>query len=225
MATYKTKHEHADHFRHVARTEWFKDHKVIYTELAEGMTVVDFCKPGTHVYALRYIYSGHYVYVSGELGCAVFDCTWQTKPVDKVWGSLWYVFEKLRASEYGRDCMDFDSKVCMEKIHDMLLETDSDGVTRYEPGVWTQDERETYNELLHAAENWSSRDGWAMAIQEIEQNNSISDLDSDWWEWLYNAGDVMPASIVGIITGLQIVSEMLDATFHQPENAGKDRST
>ena len=212
---FTTKNEHAEYFSKVARESWFKDHQIDVTELSAdngmGITVVDFYKPGTICYSVRYIYSGHFLYVTGDLGDAVFNCTWKTKPVDSVWKNLWYVFEKLSASENGRSrqCMDFDDGVCKETIRQTLLDTCEDGRTRMKPDHWSEYQSGVFTKLLNAADDCSSRDSWAAAIQEVDRDYDLGRLDADWWEWLYGAGDVMPARMVGIITGLQIVSERL----------------
>lgn len=212
---YSTMLEHAQYYGELARTQWFKDHVVSINTYQCGnispVVVVDFRRPNTNMYAVRYVFDGFCVYVSGDLGDAVFHCTWKTKPVDKVWKSLWYVFEKLSASEDGRT-MDYDSSVCVTTIkRELEMDTDGcekEGETPY-PEDWNEEQKETYLALINSALDCSTMDQWSHAIQELTTEHELYKISSDWWEWLYGAGKVMPPRIVGMITGLQIVSEKL----------------
>ena len=213
MHNFKTKEEHAQYYQKVAREEWFKNHK-IHVEIfdsdtrANAVTVIDFGEPGTNVYAVRYIFAGHYVYVSGDLGCAVFNCTWKTSPSDRHWHSLWYIHEKLAASE--GEVWDFDSDVCRATMREQLLEQDKRGNHTVYPERWGTEEKAVFRALIQQAEEANSREGWATAIQEVDHlDGPVSSIDGDYWEWLYSAGNVLPARIVGIITGLQIIQEKI----------------
>ncbi len=208
----KTPVEHAEYYQHVARTEWFKDHIVSVRTYNGGpdvskIVVVDFRRPNTCTYAVRYVFDGNKVYVSGDLGDAVFNCTWRVSPVDKTWNSLWYIFEKLSASESGRE-MDFNSDVCVETVRQTLLESGENGDLVY-PEDWGNDEISAYTALISGAQEAAGADHWTQTIREVDDEYGLDRLDSDYWEWLYGAGNVMPPRIVGIITGLQIVSERL----------------
>ena len=211
---YKTKEEHVEYYRRIAKDEWFNKHEIIVSEYrsessGSPITVVDFRRMDTNVYAIRYIFAGRYVYASGDLGCAVFACTWNTNPMDEHWKSTWYVFEKLSASDGCK--WGFDSDVCKSTLRQMLLEQDEVGEYTVYPDNWTQDQHNLYRLLLLAAEDAQSEDHWSFAVQEaeMEAGKSVSILDEDYWEWIGGAGRVMDARIVGIITGLQIIQEKL----------------
>ena len=87
---------------------WFREHVIDISTMPDEasqnglMTVVDFHRPDSSMYAVRYIFSGHYVFVSGDLGTAVFNCTWRTGPTDGYWKNTDYVYEKLDAAKENR---------------------------------------------------------------------------------------------------------------------------
>lgn len=44
----------------------------------------------------------------------------------------------------------------------------------------------------------------------VEDNiNFISNLDDLFWDWIYQAGDVIPRQIEGILVGLKMAAEQL----------------
>ncbi len=58
------------------REEWFKDHKATL-ETHGDITVLDWKRPGSNFYYCRYVFDGHRVYISGDIGEAVFLLTWK----------------------------------------------------------------------------------------------------------------------------------------------------
>jgi len=202
------KYDHAKKIAALARTKWFKDH-VVDLRTDGSVTVVDFHKPGTSVYAVRYIFAGSYVYVSGDLGSAVFHCTWPVMPTNKHWNDRWYIYEKLEAAR-RYDFDEYDADVCVTCIKNTLLERDkAEKNTRF-PENWDAKQKETFRELIKRAKECAGRISWSTAIADLNADGDISNLDNDWWEWLDSAGEVMPPCIVGIIEGLQIISEKLN---------------
>ena len=216
MVGFKTDTQFRECYRKIARDQWFADHEVKVTrfnseENASEIAVVDFRKPGRREYAVRYIFDGYFIYASGDLGEAVFRCTWKATPTDKFFGDVDYIFEKLTASEDGPRHMDFNSSVCVATINSVLFGSiENEEIDKnFYPEHWDEDDAETYQTLVKAANECSSVEAWSHAVTEIDFDHSISFLDNDYWEWIYSAGNVMPPRIIGIITGLQIVSEKL----------------
>lgn len=221
MHNFKTKEEHAAYFQKIARTRWFAKNEVHVSSYehettADSIAVVDFCRPDTSMYGVRYIFAGHYVYVSGDLGCAVFNCTWKTKPTDRNWHGFWYITEKLAARE-GED-WDYDPGVCRSTIQQILLEPDVRGNYTVFPERWDKAQRELYHAMMREASEATSNAGWASALEALNNevpDATLSDLDSDYWEWCYSAGQVLSARIIAIITGLQMVQEYLERSKNE----------
>ena len=215
MHNFKTKEEHAAYYQKIARTQWFAKNEVHVSEYEHGLnassiTVVDFCQPNTNAYAVRYIFASLYLYVSGDLGCAVFNWTWRTRPTDRNWHSLWYISEKLAARE--GDDWDYDPTVCRNTIQQILLEPDARGRHSVFPDQWSKAQKELFHALMQEAKEATSTAGWALALDTLNNEAvgaSLSDLDGDYWEWCCDAGQVLPPRIIGIITGLQMIQEEL----------------
>lgn len=208
---YSTKEEHLQYFRHIARTSWFKNHEVVLSEYVgdkDTIRVVRFRQPGTNCYAVRYVFDGNHIYVSGDLGCAVFECTWTPLPTDKM-PSFWYLFEKCSA--YGDGKWDYSDAVCKATLRDVLLEEDDNGNHTVYPDTWNSKTKHVFHVLLNRAENAQTPEQWSHIMQEIDaEDGPLTDIDSDYWEWMCGAGNVMPARMVGIMVGLQMVSEKLN---------------
>lgn len=193
---------------------WFREHVIDISTMPDEasqnglMTVVDFHRPDSSMYAVRYIYSGHYVFVSGDLGTAVFNCTWRTGPTDGYWKNTDYVYEKLDAAKHTAS---FDSDVCLTNLRNGLLEPDEKGNHNRFPSRWTATECETFRLLREEAERCVSVDQWHMALRRInaERSCGISALDPAWWEWMDSAGSVIPVNVLGMITGLQLIANKL----------------
>lgn len=218
---FRTKEEHLNYFRHVARTEWFKNHEVALSEFTDGknvIRVVRFYQPKTIYYAVRYVFDGNHIYVSGDLGCAIFECTWTPLPTDKT-PSFWYLFEKCHAFE--GNLWDFDSYVCKSVLRDTLLEPGKGGNHTVYPEKWDDnpDAVHTFRALLRRANDASTTEQWAHVMKEIDvEEGSLSIVDNDYWEWMYGAGNVMPPCMIGILTGLQMVSEELNKRKEKENN-------
>ncbi len=209
---FKTKEEHLEHFRQVARTEWFKNHQVETQDFTNGDKViraVRFRRPGTIIYSVKYVFDGCRIYVSGDLGCAVFECTWTPKPDDKT-PSFWYFFEKCRA--YEGDRWDFNTEVCKATLRNTLLMPDKNGNHTVYPETWDNEAKRVFRALLRGSEETSTPAQWSHVMQEVSaEEGSLSSVDNDYWEWMYGAGNVMPTRMIGMLTGLRMVSEHLSA--------------
>ena len=77
---------------------WFKDHKATLTKHGD-LEVLDWRKPGTSNYAVRYIFDGYRMYVSGDIGEAVFNLTWKADINSFNGLHIGYFVEKMAAGE------------------------------------------------------------------------------------------------------------------------------
>lgn len=58
------------------KEKWFKDHIATITKCGD-ITILDWKNSGTIVNDIRYIFDGYNIYISGDLGSAVFRLTWK----------------------------------------------------------------------------------------------------------------------------------------------------
>lgn len=186
------------------RENWFKDHIAILTQHGD-LQVLDWKRPGTICYYCRYVFDGNKMYVSGDIGEAVFRLTWKADVHSFNDIGTHYFMEKMQA--YSDDRYDYDGEEAAESLRywlsehlkDMEFDTDED----------KQEFLETFEELVDAAECCDSENQWAWEYVNEQYNDFISQMDTDAWEWIYHIGRVVPHRILGYIVGLQMASEQL----------------
>lgn len=119
------KSQYANQIRTCA-TEWFKDHKAEFYDIGEDQTHpsctaplikhLRWKKPGTVIYWIDYIISGHFLCVYGDAGDAIYawseNLTWEfLKTCD-----LDYFHGKCQASEAGRDFVQWNQRALIDAI-------------------------------------------------------------------------------------------------------------
>lgn len=186
------------------RESWFKDHIATLTECGD-LKVLDWRKPGTCVYAVRYVFDGGNMYISGDIGEAVFRLTWKADVHTFNGISTGYFMEKMCA--YSNDRWDFDGKDAAKYLKEWLDERIED--MDFEDDEEKEEFLEKFNELMYDAKNCDSESRWAHEYVNEKHYEFISELDSDYWEWIYQIGRVAPNRILGYIVGLQMASEQL----------------
>jgi hypothetical protein len=180
------------------REHWFKDHKAELIDLG-GVQVLNWKKPGTGVYRVRYVFDGCMMYISGDIGTAVFWLTWKADVNSFNDKSIGYFSEKLSA--FSDERWDFDTDKAVKSLREWLNERKKCGKT------YDHDEM---RELFDDAGNCGSCSEWAEITHRYEP--LISKLDQDYWEWFYEIGREYPSRIYGYLIGLKMASEQLRAT-------------
>lgn len=173
----------------------FKDHIATLTEHGD-LKVLDWKKPGTSFYYVRYVFDGYKMYITGDLGEAIFCLTWKADIGSFSNLSLGYFHEKLNA--YCSDKYDFDSDKAVKRLREWLNQLKEDE---------KEYEHDKMQELFERARSCSEEWEWVEVIHEYE--DFISDLDVDYWEWLYNIGREYPIRVFSYLIGLQMASKQL----------------
>lgn len=173
----------------------FKDHIATLTEHGD-LEVLEWRKPGTGNYYVRYVFDKNRVYISGDLGEAVFWLTWKADIHSFNNIGLGYFHEKLKA--YHEDKYDFDLDKAVKRLREWLNELKDDGVE------YDHDEMQ---ELFEGVRNCSQEWEWVEVIHEHQ--DFISELELDYWEWFYNIGRTYPMRFQSYLIGLQMASEQL----------------
>lgn len=178
--------------------EEFKDHIAKFTQLNEYTQEVEFKKPGTHYYYVRFVMSGNYLFVCGDLGEAVYQLTEQAK-IERIAGGydLGYLSGKLRTISGGK--YTFDSETAIERIKEDMEECDEE---------YLDDKRkQAYDDLMDLALECSTNENWNI---ELAQNQDICrTVDTDWWEWLPGAGQQLSTSAVLYWIALKMAAKQL----------------
>lgn len=176
------------------RENWFEDH-IATLSTHGGLEVLKWKEPGTSTYLCRYVFDNNKIYISGDIGEAIFELTWKAGIHTFNDINLGYFYSKLSA--YSEDKKDFSSENAVKRLREWLNDLKDEG-TKYD--------HDEMKELFESARNCNSTDEWAHIINDTD---FISDLEPDYWEWMYNCGDEIPMRIRGYLIGLKMASEQL----------------
>lgn len=185
------------------RNEWFKNHKATYTKVNDTISILDWRKPGTIYYYVRYVFDSSHVYITGDLGEAVLNLTWFATLQSFKNVSIDYLHEKLAA--YHTEKKVYDRETAIENIKYWLIE-----YREYE----AEDEEIERNkklaeELISVADDCSSTSEWAFRVNQ-DYDDRLSEVDCDFWEWAYSIGEVIPSRFIAYLVGLQMANEQLN---------------
>jgi len=185
------------------REHWFKDHQAQLTKHGD-LQVLNWREPGTFMYAVRYVFDGSRIYISGDLGEAVFCLTWvaHIHSFDDI--HIGYFAEKLEA--YAEERWDFSNENAVKRLREWLNDLKEYG---------REYDHDDMKELFEAARNSSSESEWAYHINNL--SGFVSELDCDYWEWMYKAGREYPGRLRSYLIGLQMASEQLKKFEVQPK--------
>lgn len=183
--------------RKIIREQWFKEHKATLTQHGD-LKVLEWKKPDTVIYYCRYVFDRNKVYISGDIGHAVFDLTWKADIHSFNDIHVGYFAEKLAAYQGKR--WDYDGEKAAQELKEWRKQLREDGV---------KFDAEEFRELINAAESCSSQEEWAYDCVNGRFNEFIRELDYDYWEWIYDIGNEMPVRIHAYLIGLQMASEQL----------------
>lgn len=177
------------------REHWFKDHVAELIDLGE-IQILNWKKPGTGIYRVRYIFDGNMLYISGDVGEAVYWLTWKASVHSFDGLNLGYFTGKLQA--FSDDRWDFSSEKAVKRLREWLKDI--------KEGDQTYDHDDMRN-LFDDARRCGSRWEWVEIVHRYE--SLISSLDADYWEWFYDMGNETPARLWCYLIGLQMASEQL----------------
>jgi hypothetical protein len=110
------------------KTNWFNKHEAFVTRY-DGITILDWREPGTVIYSVRYIFAGSNLYISGDIGDAVFNLTWKATPESFDGVDLGYFLGKL--SCHSRERWHFDERKAENDLREWYEEFSYDAGEKY----------------------------------------------------------------------------------------------
>jgi len=170
------------------KEHWFKDHVATINTYGD-ITVLEWAKPGTVIFSIRYVFDQNKMYVSGDLGEAVFKFTEKAFPERIARYGLSYFYEKLKA--FSSDKKDFSRVKANEYIDELITQYREDEV---------EFDRNAYEDLREIVNDSETNEDFVMKMYEFD----ITKLDNDAWEWVSNIGSVIPMRIRSYLYGLQM---------------------
>lgn len=179
----------------------FENHIATYEKLSDRVSILTWKRPKSSLYMVRYIMDGRNLHISGDLGYAAFDLTWDATPDSFRDIGIHYFEEKLRA--YSRDRLIINPEVLKKEL-DEEFETIIDENEHID--------EDSYNELKEVFDTLKGMDEISDIVGYLNHSGAydvIQQYDLDCWEWIYSIGNVISPNIVYYLVGLQMASLQL----------------
>lgn len=186
------------------KEHWFKDHKAVLTKRGD-LEVLDWRKPGTSNYAVRYVFDGYRMYIGGDIGEAIFNLTWKAHIDSFNDVNIGYFVSKMAAGEKTT----WDSEAAVESLTEWKNERLESPEDYFEDKTEQTKFEILVDNLICAADDCNSKEQWSWQYVNGEYESDISKYDADYWEWMYDIGNVVPYHTYGFLIGLQMASEQL----------------
>lgn len=186
------------------REHWFKDHKAELVDHGD-ITVINWRKTNSGSYYVRYVFDGYRMYITGDIGEAVFNLTWKASIHSFDDLNTSYFLEKMSTCSNGRYEFDSDSaKERLEEWKSELLE-----YKEFKDDLEEEEFIQTIDDMICDASECQSEEQWAWEYVNEKYNDFISENDNDYWEWMYNIGKVTPYHNYAYLIGLKMASDQL----------------
>ncbi|MGH0939934.1 hypothetical protein ACQVTS_01030 [Bacillus mycoides] len=177
------------------RENWFGNH-VAEIQGEEGLQVIYWGKPGTGSYRAKFVLSGYNVFVSGDIGEAVYNLTCPATLENIKGFNLGYFTGKLTA--FCEAHWDFDQEKAKEELEEFWEE--------YEMNE-AEDGKEIFDDIVSAIDESSSMESFHFWVGNVYHNSS---LESDTMECIWDFGKRLPRRLIGYWLGLQMAIEQLE---------------
>jgi hypothetical protein len=155
-------------------------------------------RPETFVYSTHYIREGSTLFVTGDIGSAVYQWNNDVSWLNWIASCDYHYFaEKCIASEVGVPFVEWDERQAIAQVEEFLAEVragDRDGSpVHIEETGWRQ--------------AVSNKDEWHQFL--VVNGHEFGDA---WYEWLPGCGNRIHTRCIGHLVGLKIVFDHMDWT-------------
>jgi hypothetical protein len=204
--------------RHYKReAESFKDHVAKYTvfknEHGKEIEQIQFGKPGTGNYFIKYWFKDGILCVSGDLGDAVYNWHHSIGKLINFDVCLSYMMGKCVASEVGRRFVQWSDEDALDDLKEHIDQYHNDEPERYK--TWEEFKKsfideydiDGYPEFEASLEN---QHDWVEWIRDNE-DKVVKWFGQDYWEFLYDIGNVTHIRAYLHWKGLCLALEQLKA--------------
>lgn len=183
------------------RTEWFKNHKIKRTEGQEGFQQFIFGEEGSSFYQVKYVLSGANIFISGDLGDAVYKLSEPATLENIKTCNLSHFTSKLTG--HSRERWNFDNDLAKKQIEEYFVEwCDIDNID--ELGL---KDKTLYDQLIKSTDEWSMWRHFQGDVFTIYQNTSVQWFDSERAEVISECGQTLPLIFIAYWLGLQMIIE------------------
>lgn len=195
--------DHIEKAKKDIRENWFKDHRIKQIEGEDGLQRITWGAEGTSMYQIKYTLSGNMVFISGDVGDAVYCLTCPATLENLGDFDLSYFTGKLSTSE--RKKYSFNEHLAREEIKEYILDW-CDAENTNELSI---DDKDLYDELIAETNNWSSCDQFSTGIYSIYSTTDVEWFDSESASCISDCGKELSRSLIAYWVGLQMIGEQL----------------
>lgn len=178
------------------KSEWFHGHKAELAEY-EDHQILTWANPDRSDYSCQYILKGNKLFISGDIGEAVFVFTSHISLEYFRHINVPYFTDKLTTS--SRRTYDYDTDKIESAIRRWELEL------LYEEVI---PQRDMMRAMLMASVQCSSAKEWEFVFN-TEYLDFATALDEDITEWIYTAGNTTSYTMIAYLVGLQEAHKQL----------------
>ncbi|MBR2246135.1 hypothetical protein [Oceanobacillus profundus] len=186
------------------KDKWFNNHEAKITEY-DGITILDWREPGTSIYSVRYIFCGSRLYVSGDIGDAIFNLTWIATPQSFNNIDLGYLLGKL--SCHSRERWYFDERKAKNDLKDWYEENTYDAEDKS-----LKEAKEIYKFLKGTIESVCTPKELERELFNYYMDNSFYYFDGEDFSILSEFGKKLPMCFVAYLLGIKLANEQLKVT-------------
>lgn len=186
------------------RQHWFPNHQAKLTEY-EGVSILDWKEPGTVCYSVRYIFAGSRLYISGDIGEAIFNLTWKATPESFADVELGYLLGKL--SCHSRDRWHFDERKAKNDIREWYEEAVYDV-----EGKSLKETNEVHKELKRIIQVVTTPKELERELFDYYTDNSFYYYDAEDFSMFSDFGKKLPMVYVAYLLGIKLANEQLKVT-------------
>lgn len=202
---------------------WFKDHVAKLTRYTENLLILDWCKPETNAYKVRYIFDGCYLFVSGDLGEATFCLTWNAGKeglkslADK---NIDYIFGKLSAWKgekysYDREMAKNRIQEEIEKVNEYYSFTSTDAYRKTK-------HLEILEKLKKESQDCMSNNEWQQRITCEGLYDELTEYDPCCYEWIFSVGKAISNRMKGYLIGIKMAYKQFNNKASVLKNANHE---
>lgn len=197
--------DYLDKAKKEIRDKWFDKHEVKSMEGEIGFQQIIWGEKGTSMYQVKYVLSGNNVFISGDLGEAVYSLTCSATLENIKGFDLSYFTGKLTA--HSRERWSFDDRLAKKQIREYFTDwCDVDSVSELEV-----EDRKLFQELIDTTDEWSLQNHFATAVYSIYERTSVDWFDGETASCITSCGERLPFCYVAYWLGLQMLIEKLDS--------------
>lgn len=185
------------------KDKWFNNHKAEITK-HDDITILDWREPGTVIYSVRYIFCGSRLYISGDIGDAIFNLTWIATPESFKGIELSYFLSKL--SCHARERWYFDERKAMDDLKEWYEEDSFDAGEKSRKEIL-----EIYSNVKEIIKSVSTPKEFEMELVNYYMDNSFYYYDSEDFSFISDFGKKLPMCYVAYLLGIKLANEQLNA--------------